>query len=84
MGESMGIKDVRSNIKHGRYSRALVLPANLKIGEKSTIAANRLILVDPRAEIKEDDLLQFLEEYVEPQFWSWRKLRSKERLGSKV
>lgn len=67
----MGIKDVRSNIKHGKYSRALVLPASLKIGAKSTIAANRLILVDPRAEISKEDLLQFLEEHVEPEFWNW-------------
>ncbi|MFQ5758619.1 MAG: hypothetical protein ACE5IF_02960 [Candidatus Bathyarchaeia archaeon] len=72
----MGLKDKRSNIKHGKYSRVLVLPASLKIGEESTLAANRLVLVDPRGEINEDDLLQFMENFVEPYFWSW--IRNKE------
>ena len=69
----MGLKDRRSNLPHGKYSRALVLPAKLKIGKQSTLAANRLILVDPRGEIHEDDLLEFLEKYVEPEFWPWIK-----------
>ena len=69
----MGIKDRRSNIKHGRYSQALILPAMLKKGKESTLAANRLILVDPRGEITEDDLLEFLETYIEPNFWQWIK-----------
>lgn len=69
----MGLKDKRANIKHGRYSRALVLPAKIKKGDESTLAANRLILVDPRGEIPEDDLLDFLEKYIEPQFWPWLK-----------
>jgi len=68
---SLGLKDKRSNIKHGRYSRVLVLPASIEMGEKSTLAANRLVLVDPRGEIHEDDLLQFLEKFVEPDFWNW-------------
>lgn len=72
----MGLKDKRSNIKHGKYSCVLVLPASIQMGEKSTLAANRLVIVDPRGEIHEDDLLQFLEEFVEPQFWPW--LKSKE------
>ena len=69
----MGLKDRRANVKHGQYSRALVLPAKIAKGKESTLAANRLILVDPRAEISEDDLLEFLEKYVEPQFWPWLK-----------
>lgn len=69
----MGLKDRRANIKHGQYSRALVLPAKIKKGTESTLAANRLILVDPRGEISEDDLLEFLERFVEPQFWGWVK-----------
>lgn len=67
----MGLKDRRSNIKHGKYSLALVLPANIKKGQQSTLAANRLILIDPRAEIHEEDLLEFLENYIEPKFWPW-------------
>lgn len=69
----MGLKDRRSNIPHGRYSKALVLPAKLKTGKESTLAANRLILVDPRGEIDEEDLLEFLERYIEPKFWPWVK-----------
>jgi len=67
----MGLKDRRSNHPHGRYSTALVLPAGLKKGVQSTLAANRLILVDPRGEISEDDLLNFLETWIEPNFWAW-------------
>lgn len=67
----MGLKDRRCNIKHGRYSRALVLPASIEKGETSTFAANRLILVDPRGEISEVYLLEFLENIIEPNFWPW-------------
>ena len=67
------IKDKRSNIKWGRYSSALVLPASIEKGKESTIAANRLMLVDPRGEINESDLLEFLEKYIEPEFWPWLK-----------
>jgi len=69
----MGIKDKRANIKHGRYSKALVLPASIEKGQHSTFAANRLMLVDPRGKISEQDLLEFLETYVEPNFWPWLK-----------
>ena len=74
----MGIKERRSNIPHGRYSTALILPAYLKKGKESTLAANRLILVDPRGEIPEDDLLDFLERYVEPDFWPWLAMKKQE------
>jgi hypothetical protein len=67
----MGLKAKRSNIKHGKYSRALILPASLQIGETSTLAANRLLIIDPRGEIEENHLLEFLENYVEPNFWPW-------------
>jgi len=82
----MGIKDRRSNIRYGRYSRVLVLPAYLEKGEKSTLAGNRLLLVDPRGEINEDDLLEFYETCVEPQFWRWirgKQVERKETLGFK-
>jgi len=67
----MGIKGRRSNIRYGAYSKVLVLPAGIVKGEKSTLAGNRLLLVDPRGEISEDDLLEFLETYIEPYFWAW-------------
>ena len=75
----MGIRDKRSNIKHGRYSTALVLPANIEKGAESTLAANRLVLVDPRGEISERDLLEFLETYIEPNFWPWIKEKESQK-----
>jgi len=78
------LKDKRSNIKHGRYSRALVLPAVLEKGDKSTLVADRLVLVDPRGEISEEDLLEFLEKYVEPNFWPWLKKKQKETFVSRT
>lgn len=74
----MGLKDKRSNIARGPYSKALIIPAKLKTGEQSTLAANRLMLVDPRGEIPEDDLLEFLETYIEPEFWPWIAKKKKE------
>ena len=78
----MGLKDRRSNIKRGRYSTALTLPAKMETGKESTLAANRLVLVDPRGEIHESDLLEFLETFIEPKFWPWleelRRKKSKE------
>ncbi|MBX5321366.1 MAG: hypothetical protein QHH12_04925 [Candidatus Bathyarchaeota archaeon] len=74
----MGIKDRRSNIKWGRYSRALVLPVAIEKGEESTLAGNRLLLVDPRGEISAADLLEFLELYVEPNFWPWYRKKVSE------
>ena len=74
----MGIKDRRSNIKWGVYSRALLIPAKLEKGNESTLAANRLMLVDPRGEISESDLLEFLETYIEPNFWAWFKRKKEE------
>jgi hypothetical protein len=67
----LGLKDKRINIQHGKYSTALILPAKLAKGKQSTLAANRLILVDPRGQIPETDLLEFLERYIEPQLWPW-------------
>jgi hypothetical protein len=71
--ECIVMKGRRSNIKWGIYSTAFVLPANLEKGSQSTLAANRLLLVDPRGEISENDLLEFLEKFIEPEFWPWLK-----------
>ena len=74
----MGLKTRRVNCPQGKYSKTLVIPAGLKTGKESTIAANRLMLVDPRGEIPEDDLLDFLEKYIEPEFWPWLKEKQNE------
>jgi len=75
----MGLKDRRSNIRHGRYSSVLVIPASIEKGDESTLAANRLILVDPRGEISAEDLLEFLERHIEPAFWPWMKQKQFEK-----
>jgi len=54
-------------------SRSVVIPSKLKTGETATIAANRLMIIDPRGEINENDLLEFLETHIEPNFWPWLK-----------
>jgi len=67
----MGLKDKRTILKLGVYSHAVIIPSKLKVGTEATLAANRLIILDPRGEISEDDLLEFLETYIEPKFWPW-------------
>jgi hypothetical protein len=71
----MGIKTKRSNIKWGNYSTVIVLPAAIDKGAQSTIAANRLMIIDPRGQISEDDLLEFLENHIDPRFHSWLQER---------
>jgi hypothetical protein len=75
----MGIATKRKVTLRGTRgaSKSVVIPANIKTGQVATIAANRLVLLDPRGEIPEDDLLQFLENFVEPQFWTWLTLKKK-------
>lgn len=79
----MGIKDRRRLIRVGNYSTSVILPANLEKGEEATLAANRLILMDPRGEIDEAHLLEFLEEIIEPKLWQWMASvrASKKELG---
>lgn len=69
----MGIKAKRKIYRRGfeKRSRTIVIPHGIKTGEVGTIAGNRLLLIDPRGVISEDDLLQFLEDHIEPEFWPW-------------
>ncbi len=66
----VGFKTRRS-VWRVHASRAMVIPAALAKGETATIAANRVMLVDPRGEIDESALLEFLEAEVEPRLWPW-------------
>jgi hypothetical protein len=77
----MGLATRRRVTRRGAKgtSKSIVIPSKLKSGEVATIAANRLMIVDPRGEISEDDLLQFLEKFVEPDFWSWLKAKEVEK-----
>ena len=67
----MGLIGTRKIFRTGKYSRAITLPSKLKMGKNASFAADRLILIDPRGEISEDKLLEFLENHVEPNFWPW-------------
>ena len=64
------IKGRRRNYQLGG-SKAVTYPSNVLVGEEASIAGNRLLLIDPRGEISEDDLLEFMEKHVEPVFWDW-------------
>ena len=76
----MGLKDKRKIIQVGS-SKAVIIPAKLKKGREASLAANRLMLIDPRGEISEDDLLEFLESYVEPNFWKWLEKKENREVG---
>jgi hypothetical protein len=45
------------------------------------MAADRLVLMDPRGEIDPEDLLEFLETYIEPNLWAWIKEKTRGRVG---
>ena len=74
----MGLAVRRKNRRIGQSSDFLNIPKPIVVGEESTIAANRLILADPRGEYHERDLLEFLENCLEPAFWEWRKAHKAE------
>ncbi len=66
------IKSRRRNYQIGG-SKAVTYPSDITVGEEATLAGNRLLLIDPRGEIDEADLEEFLEKHVEPIFWKWWK-----------
>lgn len=66
----------RRSIWRNHASSAMNIPAALEKGREATIAANRIMLVDPRGEIDESDLLQFLESEIEPRLWTWLATKS--------
>jgi len=56
----------------------VTIPSQLQKGEQCTLAADRIMLVDPRGEIPEEKLARFLEDIIEPQFWPWLKINNTE------
>lgn len=68
----MGVTGKRRIYKSGG-SKVMTLFKDLATGDSATAAANRLILADPRAEIPEELLHKWLEEYLEPLVAEWRK-----------
>ena len=47
-------------------SQVIAIPKPLVTGSEATLAGNRLLLVDPRGEISETVLLDFMERILEP------------------
>jgi hypothetical protein len=72
------IKCRRRNYQLGG-SKAITYPSDAAIGDEATIAINRLMLVDPRGEIDENDLAEFMEKHVEPVFWKWQRQKEAAR-----
>ena len=66
------MRDTRKVIKIGD-SNAITIPSQLKVGENCTLAASRLVLIDPRGEISPENLEKFVETYIDPVFWEWQK-----------
>lgn len=66
----MGVKARRKNFKIGG-STAFTIPSDMTTGEDSTLAADRIMLVDPEGKISPDELEEFLETHIEPIFWKW-------------
>jgi hypothetical protein len=69
--ETMGVAAKRRNLRVGSSSIYLNIPRPIAVGRDSTIAGDRLILADPRGEISETELLEFLERRIEPLLWRW-------------
>lgn len=63
----MGIKARRKIYRMGN-SKSLSIPPELVTGKEHTMAADRIIIIDPLGEISEDSLHDFLENEVEPLF----------------
>lgn len=59
------IKDTRKNITVGG-SKGITYPYVIAVGKSSTLAGNRLLLVDPQGKIPPEVLLKFHEQRVEP------------------
>lgn len=68
-------------IAAGKSSRTIVIPAGIKTGETVTLAMSRLMLIDPKGEVPEDLLLEFLENNIEPIFWPWLEEEKKHVLS---
>lgn len=64
------IKCRRRNYQLGG-SKALTYPSDVIVGEEASVVGNRLLIIDPRGEIDENDLMEFMENLVEPAFWKW-------------
>jgi hypothetical protein len=74
----MGLTDRRRIHREGKFSRSVILPADLRMGEYATLAADRLVLIDPRGEIDPDVLLDLMEKHLEPAIWKLLDTQTKQ------
>ena len=72
----MAIIGRRKNFKIGG-STAFTIPSGMSSGEDTTLAADRIMLVDPRGIITPEELEEFLETHIEPLFWKWHEEKNK-------
>ena len=72
------IKNRRRNYQLGG-SKAVTYPSDITVGDEATLAGNRLLLIDPQGQIHEDDLAEFLETHVEPEFAAWYRQKEAAR-----
>jgi len=64
------IKTRRRTFPIGR-STGVTLPGGMDIAEEVSMAAGRLIIIDPTGRIPEDKLLQILGQHIEPHVSRW-------------
>lgn len=65
----LGVATKRSVIKHGRYSKAIVLPAQLHTEGEVTLVGSRFLLVDLYGITSKEKLLRFYEKFVMPKIY---------------
>ena len=59
------IRDKRKNFNIGG-SKGITYPHVIAIGEESTLAGNRLLVIDPQGKVPPELLLKFHEQHIEP------------------
>lgn len=78
MGVILKCKIYEVRDKVGRVkSRLIRLPRNIVVGKSVCIAGGRLLIIDPRGEIDENELLEFYERELEQKIWDWCSGRQK-------
>ncbi len=77
----MALKAKMKNRRVGT-STVMTIPVALEMGDHTSLAANRIMLADVRGILAPEELLEFLENEVEPRFWPW--LEKKKQKGHKA
>ena len=75
------IKSRRRNYQLGG-SKALTYPSDVVVGDEASVAGNRLLLIDPRGEIDENDIRENNGCWGEGPFWKWWRQKEAVRRAS--